>query len=57
MSVVPKVGWEGGGLLFIYLVGGSLFYCSLLLFVYRRFPCKTKEDLANKVWKPLPREK
>lgn len=27
---------RGGGefLLFIYLVGGSLFYCSLLLFVY-----------------------
>lgn len=23
----------GGGLLFIYLVGGSLFYCSLLLFI------------------------
>lgn len=33
MSVVPKVGWEGGGSV-VYLVGGSLFYCSLLLFVY-----------------------
>lgn len=33
MSVVTKVG-SGGGVSVIYLVGGSLFYWSVLLFVY-----------------------